>query len=59
MIAALPLDASRRQLFVPLQLLESHGSDIEEMFAGKQTPRLRAALSLGQLKSVKVSTCSE
>jgi phytoene synthase len=43
-MAALPLDASRRQLFVPLQLLESHGSDIEEVFAGKETPKLRAAL---------------
>ena len=43
-IAALPLDASRRQLFVPLQLLESYGSHIEEVFAGKQTPTLRAAL---------------
>jgi phytoene synthase len=43
-IAALPLDASRRQLFVPLQLLEDHGSNIEEVFAGKQTPTLRAAL---------------
>jgi phytoene synthase len=43
-IAALPLDASRRQLFVPLQLLKSHGSGMEEVFAGKQTPKLRAAL---------------
>jgi phytoene synthase len=43
-LAALPLDASRRQLFVPLQLLESHGSTIEEAFAGKWTPKLRAAL---------------
>jgi 15-cis-phytoene synthase len=43
-IAALPLDASRRQLFVPLQVLESHGSGMEEVFAGKQTPKLRAAL---------------
>ena len=43
-IAALPVDASRRQLFVPLQLLESHGSGIEEVFALKQTPHLRAAL---------------
>jgi len=43
-MAALPLDASRRQLFVPLQLLESHGSGMEEVFAGKQTPKLRAAL---------------
>jgi phytoene synthase len=43
-VAALPLDASRRQLFVPLQLLESHGIGIEEMFAGRQTPKLRTAL---------------
>jgi 15-cis-phytoene synthase len=43
-MAALPLDASRRQLFVPLQLLESHGSGIEEVFAGKGTPKLRAVL---------------
>jgi phytoene synthase len=43
-IAALPLDASRRQLFVPQQLLESHGSGMQEVFAGKETPKLRAAL---------------
>jgi 15-cis-phytoene synthase len=43
-MAALPLDASRRQLFVPLQLLESHGSGMEDVFAGKQAPKLRAAL---------------
>jgi phytoene synthase len=43
-IASLPIDAARRQMFVPLQLLESHGSGIEEVFAGKETPRLRAAL---------------
>jgi 15-cis-phytoene synthase len=43
-MAALPLDASRRQLLVPLQLLESHGSGMEEVFAGKETPKVRAAL---------------
>jgi 15-cis-phytoene synthase len=43
-LQALPHDASRRQLFVPLQLLESNGSDLEEVFAGKPTPALRAAL---------------
>ena len=43
-MASLPLDASRRQLFVPLQVLESHSCGIEEVFAGKQTPKLRAAL---------------
>jgi phytoene synthase len=43
-LASLPLDTSRRQLFVPLQLLESHGSGMEEVFAGKQTTKLRTAL---------------
>jgi 15-cis-phytoene synthase len=43
-VANLPLDASRRQLFVPQQVLQQHGSNIEEVFAGKQTPTLRAAL---------------
>jgi 15-cis-phytoene synthase len=43
-IRALPLDASRRQLFVPLQLLERHGSNMEEVFAGSETSKMRAAL---------------
>jgi phytoene synthase len=43
-IAALPLDAARRQLFVPVQLLESHGSGMEEVCAGKQTQSARAAI---------------
>ena len=43
-VAALPRDASRRRLFVPLQLLESDDSAIEELFAGRQPPNLRAAL---------------
>ena len=43
-IAALPRDASRRQLFVPLQVLQGHGSDMEEVFSGKQTPSTRAAI---------------
>lgn len=43
-IARLPYDASRRQLFLPQQVLTNHGSDVEEVFAGKQTPRLRAAV---------------
>jgi phytoene synthase len=46
-IAALPLDAARRQLFLPLQLLQQHGSGIEEVFSGKPTPGTRAAI--GQL----------
>jgi phytoene synthase len=43
-IAALPRDAARRQLFVPLQFLQSHGSSLEQVFAGRQTPNARAAI---------------
>jgi phytoene synthase len=43
-VAALPLDAARRQLFVPLQVLERHGGSMEEVFARNMTPQLRAAL---------------
>jgi len=43
-IAALPLDAARRQLFLPLQLLQQHGSGMEEVYSGKQTPGARAAI---------------
>ena len=43
-IASLPRDAARRQLFLPLQFLQSHGSGIEEVFSGRQTPNVRAAI---------------
>ena len=43
-MASLPLDASQRRLFVPQQVLAKHGCDPEDVFAGKQTPKLRQAL---------------
>jgi phytoene synthase len=43
-IAAFGRDASRRQLFVPRDLLERHGCDLEQIFAGRDTPQLHAAL---------------
>jgi 15-cis-phytoene synthase len=43
-IAALPQDAARRQLFVPLQLLQQHGIGMDAIFSGKQTPNVRAAI---------------
>ena len=43
-INAVPRDAARRQLFVPLQLLEKHGSGMEQVLAGKQTPQARAGI---------------
>src|SRR5258705_4436350 len=36
-IGSLPLDAARRQLFRPVQLLQQHRSGIEEVFAGNPT----------------------
>jgi len=43
-IASLPRDAARRQLFLPLQFLQSHGSNIEDVFSGRQTVNARAAI---------------
>ena len=43
-MVSLPLDASQRRLFVPLQVLAEHGCDSEDVFAAKETPKLRAAL---------------
>jgi len=43
-IANLPRDAAHRQLFLPQQVLASHGCEMEDLFAGKDTPALRAVL---------------
>lgn len=43
-MVSLPFDASRRRLFVPQQVLAKHGCDPEDVFAGKETPKLREAL---------------
>ena len=43
-IASLPRDAARRQLFMPVQVLQQHGSGADEVFAGKQTQGIRAAV---------------
>jgi 15-cis-phytoene synthase len=43
-IATLPRDAVRRQLFVPVQLLARQGIGAEAIFAGKETAAVRAAV---------------
>jgi phytoene synthase len=43
-MVSLPLDASQRRLFLPQQMLAKHGCDPEDIFLGKQTPKLREAL---------------
>jgi phytoene synthase len=45
LMRALPLHAARRQLYVPLDLLDRHGARPEDVFAGKMTPELAAALA--------------
>ncbi|WP_322517120.1 phytoene/squalene synthase family protein [Rhodopseudomonas palustris] len=43
-VARLPIDASRRQCFVPLDILARNGSGEAEAYAGRETPALRQAL---------------
>ena len=43
-MASLPLDASQRRLFLPQQVLAKYGCDPEDVFSGRQTPKLREAL---------------
>ncbi len=45
LLKALPFHAARGQLFLPLELLERHGADREDVRAGRATPQLRAALA--------------
>jgi phytoene synthase len=45
LIAAMPRDSSRRQLFLPLEVFTDAGSGLEEAFAGRPTPALLAALA--------------
>lgn len=40
-----PRHAARRQLYIPLDILQRYGADPEDIFAGKATTELRAALA--------------
>jgi phytoene synthase len=45
LLTAFPLHAARGQLFVPFDVLQRHGSNPDDIFAGKASPELRAALA--------------
>jgi phytoene synthase len=45
LLAAFPLHSARRQLYVPLDLMQRHGARPEDVFAGTATPELSAALA--------------
>jgi len=45
LLQAFPLHAARRQLYVPIELLARHNATAADVFAGKSTAPLRAALA--------------
>jgi phytoene synthase len=45
LLLALPKHAARRQLYIPLEVLERHGVEPETLFAGRDSDRLYAALA--------------
>ena len=45
LLRAFPLHAARRQLYVPLEVLERHGVEPQDIFAGKSSENLRGALA--------------
>src|ERR1700730_11784022 len=45
LIRAFPLHAARRQLYVPLELLERHGVEPQDIFARKSSKNLRAVFA--------------
>ncbi|QLH71885.1 phytoene/squalene synthase family protein [Rhodopseudomonas palustris] len=44
-VARLPYDSARRQLYLPNDVLQRHGCDLEQVFSGQSTAALRAALT--------------
>ncbi len=44
LIARLPIDAARKQLFLPREHFEQHGVTVETLYAGEATPGIDAAV---------------
>lgn len=44
-VARLPYDSARRQLYLPNDVLQRHGCDLEQVFGGQSGPALKAALA--------------
>ncbi len=45
LVRAFPLHAARRQLFVPEDVLARHGAHAHDVYAGRSTPAIKAALA--------------
>lgn len=44
-VARLPYDSARRQLYLPNDVLQRHSCDLEQVFGGQSAPALKAALA--------------
>jgi phytoene synthase len=51
LLCALPVHGSRRQLYVPADLMQRYGARAEDVFAGRATTELRAALAELRLRA--------
>jgi phytoene synthase len=45
LLQAFPAHAARHRLYLPVDLLDRHGVDLADVYAGRATPQLRTALS--------------
>lgn len=51
LLRAFPLHAARRQLYIPIEVLQRHGARTEDVFTGKATVELRAGLAEMRLRA--------
>src|SRR5262249_35216438 len=51
LLRAFPVHAARRQLYVPAEIMQRHKAQAEDVFAGKLTVELRAALAELRLRA--------
>jgi phytoene synthase len=51
LLRALPIHAARRQLYVPADLIQRYGAQTDDIFAGRATTGLRAALAELRLRA--------
>ena len=49
LLRALPLHVARRQIYIPTAVLAAHGVDLSDVYAGRSSPGLEAAL--GELRA--------
>ena len=51
LLRALPVHAARRQLYIPAETMQRYGAQAEDLFAGKATTEVRAALAELRLRA--------